>query len=234
MASARTRATAAGFDGSLVATLGMLLGPGTANVVRIRMAQYGGLLDASASVLLVVDSWRAQPDGTVAADGVTLDVRLRRASPRWQLLDVFPARAAHTAARQTTLEEDVLGSARIRLPHSAHADVLGGGIHASVLRTLLDLSASHVVDVSVMQSGHPKYVFGTRRLSDHPQGRAVDIWALDGRPLGLPANHALATNAMRFAVTHGAYNVGGPELLRGPQFFSDRTHQDHIHLGFAT
>jgi hypothetical protein len=37
---------------------------------------------------------------------------------------------------------------------------------------------------------------------------------------------------MREAVRRGAYNVGGPLLLSGSQFFSDRTHQDHIHLGF--
>jgi hypothetical protein len=36
---------------------------------------------------------------------------------------------------------------------------------------------------------------------------------------------------MRYAVAHGAYNVGGPVQLAGPQYFSDRTHQDHIHLG---
>jgi hypothetical protein len=75
-------------------------------------------------------------------------------------------------------------------------------------------------------------VFGTSRTSDHPLGRAVDVWALDSRPLVVPANHSLAVSAMRFAVAHGSYNVGGPVRLGGSQFFSDRTHQDHIHLGF--
>jgi hypothetical protein len=39
---------------------------------------------------------------------------------------------------------------------------------------------------------------------------------------------------MRTAVADGATNVGGPLLLDGPQYFSDDTHQDHIHLGFHT
>jgi hypothetical protein len=39
---------------------------------------------------------------------------------------------------------------------------------------------------------------------------------------------------MRLAVAHGAYNVGGPVLLSGPQYFSDNTHHDHIHLGFTS
>jgi hypothetical protein len=34
-------------------------------------------------------------------------------------------------------------------------------------------------------------------------------------------------------VAHGAYNVGGPVRLTGKQYFSDRTHQDHVHVGFA-
>jgi hypothetical protein len=33
----------------------------------------------------------------------------------------------------------------------------------------------------------------------------------------------------------GSDNVGGPVLLgAAPQFFSDRTHHDHVHAGFRT
>ena len=103
-----------------------------------------------------------------------------------------------------------------------------------MLALLLSMSQGHVVDVSVLRSGHPLLVFGTSRPSDHPRGRAVDVWALDGRALVLPSNHALAAEAMRYAVAHGAYNVGGPVRLAGRQYFSDRTHQDHVHLGFVT
>ena len=105
-------------------------------------------------------------------------------------------------------------------------------ISSEVLRTLLALSERYVVDVSVVRSGHPLYVFGTNRLSDHPKGRAVDVWALDGHPLVVHRNHDLAIAGMELAVAHGAYNVGGPVLLSGPEYFSDNTHQDHIHLGF--
>ncbi len=233
LAAAHARAAAAGFDPALVAALASLLGSGTRQVVRVRMAQYGGILERAASVLVVVDSWRANADGTVSAGGITLDVRLVRATPRWQVVDVRPARPLPALARPSKLAEHVISDDRIRLPHSARADVLGGGVHGSVLRLLRDLSRAHIVDVSVLRSGHPIHVFGTDRLSDHPRGRAVDVWALDGKPLALPANHGLAAEGMRFAVAHGAYNVGGPMLLPGSRFFSDRTHQDHIHLGFA-
>ena len=54
--------------------------------------------------------------------------------------------------------------------------------------------------MSVLRSGHPLHVFGTTRTSDHPRGRAVDVWALDHRPLVVPANHALAASGMALEV----------------------------------
>jgi hypothetical protein len=39
---------------------------------------------------------------------------------------------------------------------------------------------------------------------------------------------------MRAAAAAGSYNVGGPRLLSGSQFFSDDTHHDHVHAGFLT
>jgi hypothetical protein len=208
-----------------------LLGAGDAAVTVVRDAQYGGILSSSASVLVVVDQWRAMPDGTVVAGGTTVDVRLVAASPRWRVTEVLPARPGAASSSLTATAKRVLADSRIRLPHAANSDIRAGAIHDSVLALLVSLAREHVVDVSVLRSGHPLHVFGTSRTSDHPRGRAVDVWALDHRPLVLPANHALATSAMRSAVARGAYNVGGPVLLSGPQYFSDRTHQDHIHLG---
>ena len=201
--------------------------------MSVRDAQYGGILSTTASVLVVVDQWRRAADGTVTAGGTTLDIRLARAAPHWRVVEVLPARPASSSTPSSTAKR-VLADERIRLPHAAHADVAGDSIHDSVLAVLLGLAESHVVDVSVLRSGHPLHVFGTSRTSDHPRGRAVDVWALDHRPLVVPANRALAARGMRYAVAHGAYNVGGPVLLGGSQYFSDRTHQDHIHLGFRT
>ena len=146
---------------------------------------------------------------------------------------VHPAAPGPAAGSLSTLARSVLADRRLRLPYAAQADVRTGVISASVLHTLLSLADQYVVDVSVVRSGHPLYVFGTSRPSDHPKGRAVDVWALDDRPLVVPTNHGLAVDGMRLAVAQGAYNVGGPVLLAGAQYFSDRTHQDHIHIGFS-
>jgi len=231
---ARQRVEAAGFDPALADALSPLLGSAAAAVVSVRDAQYGGILPTSASVLVVVDQWRELDDGTVATGGTTLDIRLVAGAPYWRVVEVFPARTAAAATRVSAPALDVLHDPQIHLPHSARADVASGLIHDSVLTFLHAVAADHVVDVSVLSSGHPLHVFGTSRLSDHPRGRAVDIWAVDSRPLVVPANHGLAAEAMRFAVAHGAYNVGGPVRLAGSRYFSDNTHQDHIHLGFAT
>jgi hypothetical protein len=232
VASARKRITATGFNAGLADALMPVLGSGTSAVIQVRDAQYGGILSTTASVLVVVDQWREMPDGSTSVGGTTVDVRLAKASPHWRVVEVLPARPGKASPQLSTSAKQVLAESRIRLPYAAKADVLSGGVHDSVLKMLINMSTLHLVDVSVMRSGHPLNVFGTSRLSDHSLGHAVDVWALDSKPLVLPTNHALASSAMRLAVAHGAYNVGGPNLLSGPQYFSDNTHQDHIHLGF--
>jgi hypothetical protein len=230
--AARARVAALGQDAALADACAPLVGTEVAASSRIVDAQYGGILSSTSSVLVVLDQWRLGRDGVVRPGGTTLDVRLARSGSRWRVVDVFPARPGHAASSPPALARQVLGDARIRLPYAAHADVATGLIASSVLTTLLALAQHWLVDVSVVRSGHPFFVFGTNRPSDHPKGHAVDVWALDGNALVQPPHHALAVSGMRLAVAHGAYNVGGPVLLSGPQYFSDRTHQDHIHLGF--
>jgi hypothetical protein len=130
----------------------------------------------------------------------------------------------------------LLANPRLHLPVAAHADIASGTISAGVLGALHGLAARHVIDVSVVKSGHPLYVFGTTRLSDHPRGHAVDVWAIDGHPVVNPANRPLVESVMRLGIALGAYQVGGPVDLDGggSRYFSDNTHHDHVHLGFHT
>jgi len=77
-------------------------------------------------------------------------------------------------------------------------------------------------------------VFGTSRLSDHPRGRAFDTWQVDGQAVVDAATpQRLVTACMRAAASAGSYNVGGPYPLGGATYFSDDTHHDHVHAGFA-
>ena len=213
---------------------GPRLGSGVAATSRIVDAQYGGILSTSASVLVVVDQWIRATDGSVRATGTTVDVRLARRSNGWAVTAVLPAKPGGPSHALSGLARSVLANPRLHLPYAARADIASGTISVGVLSALQTLSRSHVLDVSVVKSGHPLLVFGTSRPSDHPRGHAVDVWAVDGRPLVNPANHGLASALMRAGIGAGAYQAGGPIDLDGGghSYFSDNTHQDHVHLGF--
>lgn len=191
--------------------------------LRVFDAQYGGLLDTSASVLVVTSAG-------------TFDVRLVQALPHWRVTEVHPSQpgAPVPAASLTPAATALLAEPRVILPPAAEADVRSGQVHDSVLNVLLALAKEHELAVSVVRSGHPLDVFGTTRPSDHPRGRAVDVWRIDGHAVVDPATPtALVDGLMRRAAALGSYNVGGPRQLSGPQFFSDRTHHDHVHMGFT-
>jgi hypothetical protein len=236
LAAASARLRALGMDPRLADHARPLLGAGPAAVTRVVDAQYGGILASSASVLVVLDQWQLDRAGQVHAGGTTVDVRLVAASPRWRITELRPASPGPAAASLPASGRAVLASSRLRLPHAARADIASGQVHSSVLDALLSLAQHYVVDVSIVRSGHPIYVFGTNRLSDHPRGRAVDVWALDGQLIVDPANRPFVEAAMRVAASTGAYQVGGPIDLdgAGTQYFSDDTHHDHVHLGFRT
>ena len=210
-------------------------GRSTTTAVQVIDAQYGGILADTASVLVVCRSWRLS-HGRVTTDGHTFDVRLSRGpGTAWRVTAIHPSRpgppAGHTPAARRVLASD-----RIDLPPAARADIASGQVHDSVLGAMLGLSRSYRIGVSVVRSGHPIRVFGTDRLSDHPQGRAFDTWRIDGHPVVDPGTpERLVTGYMRAAAAEGSYNVGGPYLLGpAPQYFSDATHHDHVHAGFAT
>lgn len=199
-------------------------------------AQYGGILPSSASVLVVCRSWTRAPSGDVRPGGATYDVRLVRAGGGWRVVAVHPSRPGPPARRLSGAARRVLRHPRIDLPPAARADVLSGQVHDSVLTAMLTLAHRFTIGVSVVRSGHPLYVFGTSRLSDHPQGRAFDTWRIDGHPVvNARTPRRLVTGYMEAAAAAGAYNVGGPYLLGAPpQFFSDATHHDHVHAGFTS
>lgn len=212
-----------------------LAGNGPRRALQVIDAQYGGLLADSASVLVVTRSWTRR-GGRITADGHTFDVRLSRTPGGWRVTAVHPSRPGRPAASLTAAARRVLASDRIGLPPAGRLDVMSGRIHDSVLRAMLTMSASNRIDVSVVRSGHPLFVFGTDRLSDHPQGRAFDTWAIDGRAVvDARTPRTLVEDYMHAAADAGSYNVGGPYLLgAAPQWFSDDTHHDHVHAGFAT
>ncbi|MFJ2270018.1 hypothetical protein ACIQWV_20920 [Streptomyces sp. NPDC098085] len=232
-AAARRRVAALGAAPSLVDRAGPLRPDADEAALQVIEAQYGGILADTASVMVVCRQWTPGHTG-----GTTVDVRLSRARPRWDVTALHPGRPGAAVAPLPAAARQVLDSPRIGLPPAAEADVRSGHIHPTVLRALLRLAGAYRMDITVFRSGHPLYVFGTDRPSDHPPGRAFDVWRIDGHRVVDPATPRRLTEAfMRDAAAAGSYNVGGPIQLSGGatahQFFTDDTHHDHVHVGFA-
>ncbi|WP_308130290.1 hypothetical protein [Kitasatospora aureofaciens] len=236
-AAARARVAALGLPPGLADQAGPLAPAAPEASLEVIDAQYGGILADSASVLVVCRQWTRQPDGSVAAGGATVDVRLSRAAPRWTVTELHPGEPGPPAAAPSPAVAQVLAQSRIELPPEALADLRSGTVHDSVLHAMLQLAGTYTLSVSVVRTGHPLDVFGTTRPSDHPLGRAFDVWRIDGRAVVDPSTpRQLVESFMRDAAAAGSYNVGGPVAIPGPgnQFFTDDTHHDHVHVGFTS
>lgn len=200
--------------------------------VEVVFAQYGGILSTTASVLVVTHPWPTVSD---PAAGTTYDVRLVKKGSTWSVTEVHPSDPGAPSRTVSTAARQVLSLEQIDLSPAARADIASGQVHDSVLTAMLTLAGTYRLGVSVVRSGHPLDVFGTSRPSDHPVGRAFDTWRIDDQPVVAASTpRALVTAYMRAAASLGSYNVGGPVLPSGSQFFSDATHHDHVHIGFRS
>jgi len=173
------------------------------SALQVIDAQYGGILSSSASVLVVCRSWTRAASGEVRPGGATCDVRLVRSGRAWRVVAVHPSRPGPPARRLSGAARRVLRHPRIHLPPASRADVLSGQVHDSVLTAMVTLAHRYTIGVSVVRSGHPLHVFGTSRLSDHPQGRAFDTWRIDGHPVVAGRTpRALVAGYMEAVPTH--------------------------------
>ena len=96
--------------------------------------------------------------------------------------------------------------------------------------------AEAVRNIAVFYDGHPPHVFATDRVSNHHVGRAVDIWAVDGRTVAsLRGDTAFLDPVLVLAAQLGATEIGSPYDRNGPQggYFTDDAHQDHLHVGVS-
>ncbi|MFG3052754.1 hypothetical protein ACGFZP_17585 [Kitasatospora sp. NPDC048239] len=236
--AAKARVAALGLPPTLVDQAGPLAPAAAEAALEVIEAQYGGILADTSSVMVACRQWTRQPDGSIAEGGTTVDVRLSREQPRWAVTELIPGVPAAPTASPSPAVGQVLAQPRIQLPPAAVADLRSGVVHESVLRAMLDLAGTYRLSLTVLRSGHPLDVFGTSRPSDHPRGRALDVWQIDGQAVVDAATpRRLIESFMRDAAAAGSYNVGGPIALSGGagnQFFTDETHHDHVHIGFTT
>lgn len=212
--------------------------------------QLGGLVPLGggatyAVVMAVVRHSLLADDGEERTATRTIEVRLRVVDGQWRVEELGsvggdpvprPKRLPAAATR-------VLDDPRIDLPDSGRWDIHADKIDGRVLATMAELAERTPYAVTVISNGHPYNVvdgFGDR-VSNHAQGRAVDVWALDGVPMVQQRGKrdSLAFQMLEQLIVPGpADEVGVPEGwdLDGPvrRLFDNAVHDDHFHIGFRT
>ena len=132
------------------------------------------------------------------------------------------------------LAQDVIADPSITLDPRASSDLTAGRVDPRISQVLLAAAASQPLAITVFQTGHPYYVAGTDRASNHSFGRAVDIGSVGGE-LVSPSNElarALVLAIGRLPEAIRPTEIGSPWAIDEPGYFTDADHQDHLHLGF--
>jgi hypothetical protein len=130
----------------------------------------------------------------------------------------------------------LLANRRLILTENAAYDLRRNVVDQRVLAVLAQLLQSYTLKVSVFSTGHSLYVEGTRTVSNHIPGRAVDIFEINGEPVSKHSAAALAVTAW-LVNDDGplrADEIGSPfpEFNPLPGAFSNAAHQGHIHIGW--
>jgi hypothetical protein len=132
--------------------------------------------------------------------------------------------------------QSLLTNPRVVLSPRARGDLAAGLIDDRVVAVLGVLAERHTIGISVLRSGHSKYVAGTSRVSNHWCGQGADIWMIDGAPV-TAANTGAHQAAVLLSLLQAPLRpseVGTPwPALSGSGFFSDAAHRNHLHIGFG-
>jgi hypothetical protein len=145
------------------------------------------------------------------------------------------ASAAGTAA-VTGDAAALLADPRLLLTSRARADLEAGVVDARVVDMLATGLQRHTIGVSVLRSGHTKYVAGSSSVSNHWCGQAADIFLVDGQPVTAVngAARALALETLALAGPSRPAEFGSPwGDLPEPGTFTDAAHADHLHVGYG-
>ncbi len=230
------RLVSAGLPADVAATAAVLAAPDAeGSTLEIVYPQSGGQTPTDASVMTSVVQ-TLQRGGVVEQRALTLDVRVRLVGTVWTAIGIAPLPPLAGPGTLGANAAAVLANPRIRLPGAAQADLRSGSLDETMLGILNGIAAHHELDVAVFYDGHPPQVFATDRLSNHHVGRAVDIWAVDGRSVAsLRGDTALLDPILVLAARLGATEVGSPYDRNGPEggYFTDAAHQDHLHIGVS-
>lgn len=218
------------------AQAGSLLHPSAASRLEVVYPQLGGFTEEAAAIMVVVrHSLFEGGEETTAVR--TVDVRLEHSPSGWSVVSLGSVGGEPPAAPATTpAGAAVLANPNIELPDSARWDIESGRIGDQILLLLDQLGRDRRLAVTVLATGHPREVFGSASVSNHTEGRGVDIWAVDDIPvISDRAEGGVVQSLVTDALAAGATEVGSPWDLDGPgrgASFTNLVHEDHVHVAF--
>lgn len=242
---------------SLVTALDPLVDPQRWSRGEVVYPQLGGLAPGpcvpnpeAASVMVVVRQRLGRGASVLETVTRTLDVRLITDDEGgWRFTELASAggRPAERPPDLSPAGAAVVDDSRIVLPDSAVWDIYRGEVSGDVLDVMRRLAERTPYAVTVLKSGHPVNVFAQNYRSDHTDGRAVDVYAIGGRPVvdsralgteppscgpGAPERGAVHEHVAWLLGLEPVNQVGSPWDLDPPQqaSFNDLVHQDHLHI----
>jgi hypothetical protein len=179
----------------------------------------------------------------LCASGAGDPARLRAAVWAYNHADWYVDKVLAQAAAYEAAPAVGTGDARTLARHPnlsltprARQDLLDGVVDQRVVDLLAWAVERHTISVSVLKSGHSKFVAGTDRISNHWFGRGVDIYAVDGEAVsaGSSTAKAFAVAVADLSPPARPTEIGLPwaELAGRPGVFSDASHQGHLHFGW--
>jgi hypothetical protein len=157
-----------------------------------------------------------------------------RARARPERVDPSDYGVAGSGGRPSPETAALLHNPHVAFDADGVADLRAGRIDPRIVSVLTGLSRHHRLTISAMSSDHSKAVAGGGSVSNHYYGRAVDIAAIDGVPIG-PGNalaRRIAEGLMRLSPRIRPTEIGSPWALPGAAYFTDAAHQNHLHIAY--
>jgi hypothetical protein len=129
----------------------------------------------------------------------------------------------------------LLASNAIAFSPAAADDIAHGVADRRLVSLLAWIAQRHHIVVSVVKTGHPRFVTGTRKVSNHWYGRAATISEVDGQAVAPGSASAAALWDQLQAAPRALRpdEIGAPwSVPDHPRWFSGPGEQAEIHVGF--
>jgi hypothetical protein len=177
---------------------------------------------------------RAARFGMRSACGLLRQSEQASLSPRTRSQAASPARSGLERALAAT-SRSLLANDAIAFSPAAADDVAHGVADRRLVALLAWIAERHQIVVTVVKTGHARFVAGTRKVSNHWYGRAATIREVDGRPVA-PGSDAAAVLWDQLQQAPKALRpdeIGAPWAAPDhPRWFSGPGEQAELHVGF--